>query len=129
MLRRVIHLSGVLAVLLGGPALAQQPEGDPEAGAKVFRKCMACHTVEPGANRVGPTLHGVVGREIASAPGFGYSQAMRDWAAGRTWTPELLDAFLADPRHAVAGTTMVFAGLRDAQDRADVIAYLRSAAD
>ena len=126
MLRRLICLSGVLGVLLGGPALAQEPAGDPEAGAKVFGKCRACHAVEPGVNRVGPTLHGVVGREVASAPGFDYSPAMRAWAGGKTWTPELLDAFLADPRHTVIGTTMVFAGVRDPQDRADLLAYLES---
>ena len=129
MLRRLIQLSALAGVLLGGSALAQEPTGEPAAGQKVFRKCMACHTVEPGVNRVGPSLHGVVGREIASVPDFGYSPPMQEWAGGRTWTPELLDTFLTDPRGTVAGTTMVFAGLRDAQDRADVIAYLESVAD
>ncbi len=96
--------------------------GDPEAGAKVFRKCKACHAVEPGTNKVGPSLFGVVGAEVASVEGFGYSAAMK--ALGGSWTPERLAEFLTKPKDMVPGTKMSFAGLRKEADRENIIAYL-----
>ena len=98
---------------------------DPEAGAKAFRQCKACHTVESGgANRVGPNLYGVVGRAVASVDGFKYSSAMQDH--GGNWDVESLDAFLENPRKAVPRTRMSFRGISDPQDRADMIAYLNT---
>ena len=97
-------------------------EGDADAGAKVFRKCQACHSVELGQNRVGPSLFGVVGKEAGAAEGFNYSAAMQD--SDVVWTPENLDAFVTNPREFMPGTKMIFAGLRDAEDRRDLIAYL-----
>ncbi len=97
-------------------------EGDADAGAKVFRKCQACHSVEPGQNRVGPSLFGVVGKESGAAEGFNYSAAMQD--SDVVWTPENLDAFIANPREFMPGTKMVFPGLRAGEDRRDLIAYL-----
>ncbi|OOY14407.1 c-type cytochrome [Thioclava sp. DLFJ4-1] len=98
------------------------------AGEKTFRKCKACHTVdEGGANRVGPNLYGIVGAPVAAADGFRYSDALIEY--GGDWTPDRLAAFLANPRKAVPGTKMSFAGLRKAQDQADVIAYLDSLTD
>ncbi|WP_299566229.1 cytochrome c family protein [uncultured Sulfitobacter sp.] len=96
-------------------------------GAKVFRKCTACHKVEPGANATGPYLHGVVGRQIASAEGFEYSGSLAP--QGDAWSPENLNGFLESPGDWAPGTTMGFAGLNKAQDRADVIAYLDSLDD
>jgi len=96
--------------------------GDAVAGQRVFLQCQACHAVEPGANRLGPTLHGVVGRPAGSVSGFGYSPANRN--AGITWTPEKLFQYLENPRRVVPGTTMAFAGIGDGQRRADLIAYL-----
>jgi cytochrome c len=104
-----------------GATLAQF-SGDPVAGQRAFLQCQACHSVEPGANRLGPTLHGVVGRQSGSVPGFNYSQANR--AAGIVWTPEKLFQYLENPRRVVPGTTMAFAGIGDPQRRADLIAYL-----
>ena len=101
---------------------------DPEAGAKLFRQCKACHTVEPGgANRVGPNLYGVIDRPVASVDGFKYSSAMRDH--GGNWDIERLDAFLEDPRKTVPRTRMSFRGLSDPEDRADMIAYLNTQSD
>ncbi|TDK42334.1 c-type cytochrome [Antarcticimicrobium luteum] len=97
---------------------------DPAKGAKVFKKCQACHKIEPGANATGPTLYGVVGRTVASVDGFGYSAPMIDH--GGDWTPEVLDEFLAKPSAAVPGTAMSFAGLKKQDDRVNVIAYLDS---
>lgn len=100
---------------------------DVEKGAKVFKKCSACHKLEDGANGTGPYLYGVVGRPIASANGFGYSGPMA--AHGGDWTPEELDAFLLKPSAYIPGTSMSFAGLKNVQDRVNVIAYLDSLDD
>ena len=98
---------------------------DLENGARVFRKCIACHKLEDGANGTGPYLHGIVDRPVASANGFtGYSAAMQ--ALGGSWTPEVLDAFLTKPGSYLSGTSMSFVGLRKPGDRADVIAYLQT---
>lgn len=107
-----------------GPARA---EGDPAAGKMVFRKCAACHTVQPGKNRVGPSLAGVFGRKPGTAAGFKYSSAMTAFGAdGKVWDAATLDTYLTNPREVVKGTRMVFPGLRKAEDRANVIAYLKS---
>ncbi|SLN58072.1 c-type cytochrome [Ruegeria meonggei] len=98
---------------------------DPEKGARVFRKCTACHKLEDGANGTGPYLFGVVDRPVASAKGFtGYSASMQ--AHGGNWTPEALDAFITRPSAYISGTSMSFAGLKKPQDRADLIAYLQT---
>lgn len=96
-----------------------------EVGEAKFRQCKACHTIdEGGANRTGPNLYGVVGRDVGRAEGFRYSPAMGE--AGGQWTPEALDAFLESPRDVVPGTRMTFRGISDPADRADVIAYLNT---
>lgn len=101
--------------------------GDAAEGEKVFRRCRACHRVEEGANGVGPSLHDIVGREIATVEGFNYSPAME--AHGGSWTPEALSEFLADPKASIPGNKMGFAGLKNEQDRINVITYLNEAAD
>ena len=98
---------------------------DPDKGKALFEQCAACHSLEAGQNGVGPTLHGLFGRKSA-AEEFNYSPAMR--RANITWTPELLDTYLADPQGGVfRGNRMPFSGLPDAQARADLIAYLKQA--
>jgi cytochrome c len=100
--------------------------GDPEAGAQVFRTCTACHTLELGAHRTGPSLAGVLGRKAGTAEGFHrYSEALR--SADLVWRADTLNAFLADPQAFLPGNRMTFRGLADAQARADVIAYLQTA--
>jgi cytochrome c len=93
-------------------------------GERVFSKCKACHKVD-GTDGVGPHLNGVVGREIASIGGFGYSDALAG-LAGEAWTAENLNAFLADPKGWAPGTKMSFAGLNKVDDRADLVAYLQA---
>lgn len=111
-----------------GPSITELlASADIEKGAKVFRKCSACHRLEAGANGTGPYLYGVVGREIAVADGFGYSGALS--SIDQSWTPENLDGFLAAPKDWAPGTTMGFAGLRKPEDRANVIAYMDSIDD
>lgn len=125
-----IRSTALMVVLAAGAAptaVTAQEAGDPQAGEKIFRKCMACHTVEEGQNRVGPSLHGVVGRVVASVEDFSYSDAMQAWGEGKTWDAGLLNTYLEDPRGIVEGTKMIFAGLKDEQDRKDVIAYLDAA--
>jgi cytochrome c len=118
-------LTAMIAASLPGIAHA---EGDPAKGEKAFRKCQACHTVEPGQHRVGPSLHNVVGRPVASAEGFDrYSEAMQAKAAeGMVWSEENLDAYLADPKGFIPGNKMIFPGIKKPEERADVIAFLKS---
>lgn len=119
-------LAGLTVAVTGAVAGAAHAEGDAEKGEKVFRKCKACHQVGPEAkNRVGPTLNGVVGRAAGAVDDFKYSDALMAKAEeGLEWSPEELDAFLAEPRDYIPKTKMSFAGLRKEDDRADVIAYL-----
>ena len=115
------------ATALAGQALAQDalPEGDAAAGEKVFNKCKACHTVEEGKNRVGPSLYNLIGRQPASVDGFNYSKGMQAFAADHVWDAETLSAYLEAPKDMVQGTKMAFVGLKKLEDRADVIAYLK----
>lgn len=98
--------------------------GDAAAGKVVFAQCRACHVVEPGVNRVGPSLAGIIGRTAGSVPDFNYSPANKN--SGLVWTPEQLFVYLEDPQRVVPKTKMLFPGLKDAQNRADVIAYLQN---
>lgn len=106
-------------------------EASVESGEKSVKKCAACHNFEKGAaNKVGPALWDVVGRKPGGHEGFGYSAAMTAFGdqAG-SWTYEELDQFLTNPKAHVSGTSMSFAGLKKPDERADVIAYLRSLSD
>ena len=98
---------------------------DATAGEAAFRACRACHVVEEGVNRTGPSLHGIVGRDIGSVDGFNYSSAIAEKEG--EWTYENLNAFLEAPRTWLPGTRMGYAGMRSEQDRANVIAYMEAA--
>lgn len=95
---------------------------DAAAGEKVFGKCKSCHKID-GTNATGPHLNGVVGRNHAAVPDFKYSDAMAAKSAD-VWTPEAIYEFIKNPKAAIPGTKMGFAGLPSPQDRANVIAYL-----
>jgi cytochrome c len=115
----------IALLILAAPHRADAA-GDPQAGAQVFRTCAACHTLEPGADRTGPSLAGVFGRKAGTAEDFHrYSDALR--SADLVWRQETLNGFLADPQAFLPGNRMTFRGIADAQGRADVIAYLQSA--
>ena len=98
------------------------PAGDAAKGAKLFAQCKICHSVEPGKNGLGPSLHDVVGRKAGTEAGFTYSPAMKN--SGLTWTDAELTEYLRAPMKLVPGTKMAFAGIANEKDRADVIAYL-----
>ena len=96
-------------------------------GMRAFQRCYACHSISPNesADLQGPTLYQVVGRRAAAVTGFDYSEAMKAKAAsGLVWDAETLDRYIADPEEVVPGTRMRVPPLRDAQERADIIAYL-----
>ena len=91
-------------------------------GEGLWRACRSCHALEPGVDGTGPYLHGVVGRPVQASEGFGYSGALAEVAD--VWSPENLNAFLERPSSYAPGTSMSYNGMRDAQDRANLIAYL-----
>jgi cytochrome c len=103
---------------------------DVKAGETVAKKCVSCHAFEKGAaKKVGPALFGIVQNDIAAASGFAYSAGMKEFAAGKKWTYEDLNGFLANPKKYVKGTAMGFAGVKDVKERANLIAWLRTQSD
>ena len=103
----------------GGPARA----ADATAGEAVFKsQCSICHSVQPGRNQVGPSLAGIVGRKAGQVPGFRYSPANKN--SDLTWDAATLDRYLTSPKDVVPHTIMTYGGLKDADKRANLIAYL-----
>ena len=96
---------------------------DAQRGEQIYARCMACHAL--ARDRVGPHHCGLFGRLAGSVPGFDYSAAMKH--SGIVWNEQSLDRFLAAPTKVVPGTTMTYDGIPDARERADLIAYLKSA--
>ena len=118
--RHLMAIAGAMAIAQA--AVAQ----DAGRGKAVFEQCAACHSFDPTRSELGPHLKGLFGRKSASVDDFIYSPAMR--RANVSWTPELLEAFLKDPQAPpFRGNRMPFAGIPDAQARADLIAYLQAA--
>lgn len=117
---KVVGLTAVLAAF-GSPAMAG---GDADAGAKVFKKCKACHSLEEGKKKVGPSLFGVTGSAAGGVEGYKYSKAMM--GSGLTWDDETLAKFLTKPRAVVPKTKMSFAGLKKEGDIENLIAYLKA---
>lgn len=106
------------------PAVATaMPAGDAVRGRALFNQCRACHAIEPGRNGIGPSLAGVIGREAGAVPGYAYSPANKN--SHLRWDAQTMFTYLAAPAATIPGTKMTFA-LRDAQQRADVIAYLET---
>jgi len=100
------------------------------AGQKVAKKCLSCHTFEPGGkNKVGPALYDIVNRAMGITDGFSYSSTMKSVSEGKTWDYESLNGFLYKPKAYMKGTAMGFVGVKKTADRANLIAYLRSLAD
>ena len=119
------RLAVVTLAVLAIPAVAAKA-ADPAEGEKVFKRyCTPCHiTTAEGPKKLGPTLFGVVGRHSGSVEGFRYSEANKK--AHVTWTPDLLDKYLADPKAVVPGTIMAFAGVKKDDERQNLISYLQT---
>lgn len=124
---KVLSSMAILSVVFFGSAGALQAQGNPEEGESVFKKCRTCHDVGSGAkNKVGPVLNDIVGRKAASVAGFAYSTDMKTLGSnGFVWSEENLGKYLENVKNVVANGKMVFPGLKDEQDRKDLIAYLK----
>ena len=115
------------AAVLAATSTAALADGDAAKGAKVFAKCKACHVADAETNRVGPHLKGVIGRAVASVADYKYSDGMKEFAAANpTWTDELFLTYIENPKAAVPKTKMAFAGVKKEEERADLLAYLKS---
>lgn len=120
------YISAAIAVIaVMALPLTAHADGNAARGKIVFRQCHACHSLKPGDNGVGPTLHGLFGRKAASVPGFRYSPFMR--RSGIVWSPAALRKYLPNPQAMVPGTKMTFLGLKDPREIEDLIAYLTQA--
>ena len=122
-----VLLTAAFAVGAQAPVRAQSVEiagltGDPAKGERIYRRCVGCHKLAEDRNGAGPTLFGVFGRTAGTVEGFRYSKANAD--SGIVWTPEIMFEYLANPRQFMPGNRMSFPGLRKAQDRVDVIAFM-----
>lgn len=126
MLRKLsaVLSAGMLVLALSGTAWAA---GDPANGQKLFKKCSACHSLKEGKKLVGPSLYRIYGATPGQVAKFRYSKGMVAYGqTGVVWDEETLDAWLTKPKDVVKRTKMTFPGFKNAQDRADMIAYLRS---
>ena len=121
-----LSLFVTIAVLATGAAWAA--EGDPAAGKRMYNQCAACHSLVKDKNGLGPSLHSVIGRKSATATGFkNYSPAMQKVEI--VWTEENLGKYLADPKGFIPGNRMIYVGMKKDEDRANLIAFLKVAAD
>jgi cytochrome c len=123
MTTRIVHAAAAIA--FAAASHAALADGDAARGEQKFGDCAACHTVENGVNNVGPSLHGVFGRRAGDLADYRYSAALK--RSSITWTAQSLDEFIADPQKLVPANRMPYAGMPDAADRADLIAYLQKA--
>jgi cytochrome c len=117
----VFRVALLVALLSCAPALAA--DGNADRGGEIYTRCLACHTL--AHNRVGPRHCGLFGRKAGTVPHYAYSSAMKKY--GVTWNEETLDRFIENPMKTVPGTKMGYAGIKDPQERADLIAYLKKA--
>jgi cytochrome c len=114
---------GAMALLLCALVPAARAQ---DAGEAIFKRyCAVCHTTQPGANKIGPSLAGIVGRKAGSVQGYSYTDANKN--SGITWDEQTLDTYLTDPKKAIPGTKMLFAGIKSADDRKALVAYLKQA--
>ena len=119
-----IRRAVIVGLLLAGSATAARA-ADPAAGQQIFKaQCGICHPVTAGVNGIGPTLFGVIGRSAGSLPGFQFTADHKK--LGLTWDAATLDKYLTNPRAMVPDTTMIYAGLKDDDQRANLIAYLET---
>ncbi len=117
----------VAIVLICLASVGARADGDAAKGEKLFARCMACHTVKDAVNKTGPHLKGIVGRPVASIEGFKYSPGMLEFAkSAGSWDETKLDSYLTDPKAFVPKNKMALAPMKKAEERADIIAYLKT---
>jgi cytochrome c len=125
---RPVILARLVALAVSGallPIATALADGDPVRGEARFGDCAACHKLEAGVNEVGPSLHRIFTRKAGELADFRFSPAMK--RSGINWTPETLDKYIADPQALIPANRMPYAGMADAGDRADLVAYLLKA--
>ena len=113
-------VAGLFSVMLAANAWA---DGDAAKGKRVFNKCKTCHELTAEKNKIGPNLVGIIGRKSGSVANFKYSSAMKN--ANLVWDEKTIDTYLTDPKKLVPGNKMVLAPIKDAAERANLIAYLK----
>jgi len=118
-------LGGAMILLPLAQVAQTQGVGDAQRGAQVFAQCKICHSLEPGKNMLGPSLHGLIGRKAGSVPGYPYSPAMKN--ANIVWNDDTLSKYLVDPKAFIPGDKMAFPGLKDPGKLGDLLAYLNQA--
>ena len=117
-------ITGVAALAWVLGATMAHADGDAAKGEKVFTKCKTCHEIATVKNKVGPTLHGVIGRKAGTVEGFKYSEAMLN--SGLTWDAATIAKYVAKPKEFVPGNKMAFVGLKKEEEIADVVAYIQA---
>jgi cytochrome c2 len=123
---KLFGILGRAIVLLPLAQVAQaQNVGAAQRGAQVFAQCKICHSLEPGKNMLGPSLHGLIGRKAGSVPGYSYSPAMKN--ANIVWNDDTLSKYLVDPKAFIPGDKMAFPGIKEPSKLADLLAYLDQA--
>lgn len=119
-----IRALGLALAFIVGMTGAAMAAGDADKGAKVFKKCKVCHTLnEGGKNKIGPNLFGIFGRKAGTLEGYKYSKAMK--GVDIVWDEDTIDVYLTKPKKFIPKTKMGFPGLKKEDQRADVIAYLK----
>ncbi len=125
-MNRIQSIAMVILALVVLPYRAVAQQGDATRGERMYRACVACHSLEPNRNMTGPSLAEVWNRKSGSLPSFPrYSPALK--SAGIIWTDDTLDEWIKDPQHFIPGNTMTFPGMKDARQRADLLAFLKDA--
>ena len=119
--KKLLVVTGTITVIL---IFSIANAADPVKGKKVFKKCVACHSLEEGKNKIGPPLNNLLGRKAGSVDGYKYSKAMKN--SGVVWDEESLDKFITKPRKFIPKTKMSFRGIKKKSLRDDLISFLKN---